>query len=196
MPRRGTIRFTQRSAALAIAAGLTLTTTSCAGPDRSQQPQHKTAATNAGATPSGTGPNTQQEKAPAPLADLKGQSGLALSLTSANRDRAGYLTLYATLRNTASHTTVVPAELRGTERAIVKTGQSLAGATLVDFTENKRYYVLRDTDHRPLTTTGLSTLRAGESVDVFMQFPAPPTSTTTVGFQLPLFDTATIKITG
>ncbi|MFD3842398.1 hypothetical protein ACFWWC_40050 [Streptomyces sp. NPDC058642] len=127
---------------------------------------------------------------------LKAQNGLSLSLTSATRDRTGYLTIHATLRNNAQHTTVVPAELRGTERDVVKRGPSLAGATVTDFTQNKRYYVLRDTDHRPLTTTGLNTLKAGESVRVFMQFPAPPASTTTVGFHLPLFDTATIKITG
>lgn len=196
MPRRATPGFTRRPAALAIAAGLAFTLTSCAGADRSQQPHQKTAATTTGTTTAGTGVGTQQEKTRAPLAQLKGVNGLALALTSATRDRAGYLTIHATLRNNAHHTTVIPAELRGTERAIVKTGQSLAGATLVDFTEDKRYYVLRDTDHRPLTTTGLSTLKAGESVRVFMQFPAPPASTTTVGFQLPLFDTTTIKITG
>lgn len=196
MPRRATPAFTRRPAALTIAAALALTTTSCAGPDHSQQPHHKTAATTTGTTTAGTDVGTQQDKAPAPLAQLKGVNGLALSLTSATRDQAGYLTIHATLRNNANHTTVVPAELRGTEKAVVKTGQSLAGATLVDFTEDKRYYVLRDTDDRPLTTTGLNTLKAGESVRVFMQFPAPPASTTTVDFQLPLFDTATIKITG
>lgn len=197
MPRRATPGFTRRPAALAIAAALALATTSCAGPDNSPQSHHKTAAaTTTATTTAGTGVGTQQEKTRAPLAQLKGVNGLALALTSATRDRAGYLTIHATLRNNAHHTTVIPAELRGTERAIVKTGQSLAGATLVDFTEDKRYYVLRDTDHRPLTTTGLSTLKAGESVSVFMQFPAPPATTTTVGFQLPLFDTTTIKITG
>ncbi|MFD7283650.1 hypothetical protein ACFV80_43335 [Streptomyces sp. NPDC059862] len=67
----------------------------------------------------------------------------------------------------------------------------------MDFARSKRYYVLRDTDGNPLTTTGLSTLKvAGESVWVFMQFPVPPARTTTVGFQLPLFDTADIKISG
>ncbi|MGW7208444.1 hypothetical protein [Streptomyces sp. NPDC054837] len=196
MPRRATARFTRRSAALTITAGLAFTMTNCAGADHSPQSHQKTAATTAAATASGSGPRTQQEKAAAPLAELKAQNGLSLSLTSATRDRAGYLTIHATLRNNAHHTTVVPAELRGTERDVVKRGSSLAGATVTDFTENKRYYVLRDTDHRPLTTTGLNTLKAGESVRVFMQFPAPPASTTTVGFHLPLFDTATIKITG
>lgn len=89
---------------------------------------------------------------------------------------------------------MVPAELRGNELEVLRTGPSLGGATVVDFAQHKRYYVLRDTDGRPLTTTGLTTLKADESVHVFMRFPAPPMSTTTVGFQLPLFDTANINI--
>ncbi|MEU5894550.1 hypothetical protein ABZ835_48510 [Streptomyces sp. NPDC047461] len=196
MPTGATARFTRRSAALTIAAGLAFTTASCADADRRPQPHEKAAVTTPAATASGSGPRTQQNKTAAPLAQLKGVNGLSLSLTSATRDRAGCLTIHAALRNNARHTTVVPAELRGTERDVVKRGPSLAGATVVDFTQNKRYYVLRDTDHRPLTTTGLNTLTAGQSVEVFMQFPAPPAGTTTVGFHLPLFDTATIKITG
>ncbi|MFG2794154.1 hypothetical protein [Streptomyces sp. NPDC048419] len=92
--------------------------------------------------------------------------------------------------------TVVPAELRGDELAVYRTGPSLASATVVDFDHAKRYYVLRDSSRHPLTTTGLSTLKPGESVRVFMQFPAPPASTSTVGLQLPTFDTANIKIGG
>ncbi|WP_406451401.1 hypothetical protein [Streptomyces sp. NBC_01622] len=120
-----------------------------------------------------------------------------MTITSAERDPvAGYLTVRGNLKNDGAGTVVVPAELRGNELDVLRTGPSLGGATVVDFSQHKRYYVLRDTDGRPLTTTGLSTLKAGESVHVFMQFPAPPTSTTTIGFQLPLFDTANIKISG
>jgi hypothetical protein len=73
---------------------------------------------------------------------------------------------------------------------------SLGGATLVDAASKKRYYVLRDTDGRPLTTTGFSSLQPGESLAVFVQFPAPPTSTADVTFQLPTFASATIQISG
>ncbi|WP_323183699.1 hypothetical protein [Streptomyces prunicolor] len=119
-----------------------------------------------------------------------------MTITSAERNRAGCLTVSGDLKNDGASTAVVPAELRGNELDVLRTGPSLGGATVVDFAQRKRYYVLRDTDGRPLTTTGLSTLKVGESVHVFMQFPAPPTSTTTVGFQLPLFGTANIKISG
>lgn len=44
----------------------------------------------------------------------------------------------------------------------------------MDSKGKKRYYVLRDTDGRPLTTTNFPALKAGESLPVFMQFPAPP----------------------
>lgn len=179
----------RRLAALAITAGLVLGVAACS--DGSQQQDRALAAAS---DASSSAPRPQEGRSSAPLAELQGQNGLALTITSAERDPAGYLTVRGDLKNDASEVTVVPAELRGNELEVLRTGPSLAGATLVDFTQNKRYYVLRDTDGRPLTTTGLSTLKAGEKVRVFMQFPAPPASTTTVGFQLPLFDTANIKI--
>ncbi|ALO10769.1 hypothetical protein AQF52_5175 [Streptomyces venezuelae] len=37
-------------------------------------------------------------------------------------------------------------------------------------------------------------LGAGKSAPVFMQFPAPPASTTEVSFQLPTFEPATLKL--
>ncbi|MET7685202.1 hypothetical protein [Streptomyces sp. NPDC005423] len=145
---------------------------------------------------SGSASREQQGLASTPLAELQGQNDLTLTITSAERDPAGYLTVRGDLRNDGSQPAVVPAELRGDELAVLKTGPSLAGATVTDFAQRKRYYVLRDTSGHPLTMTGLTTLKAGEDVDVFMQFPAPPASTTKVGFQLPLFDTATITISG
>jgi len=78
----------------------------------------------------------------------------------------------------------------------MKNGQSFGGATLVDPKGKKRYYVLRDTDGRPLTTTGVQSVKPGETIPVFMQFPAPPSNTSEVSFQLPTFPTATISISG
>ncbi|WP_435059353.1 hypothetical protein [Streptomyces sp. bgisy060] len=40
----------------------------------------------------------------------------------------------------------------------------------------------------------MSILPAGASEVVFMQFPAPPASTTEVSFQLPTFEPATLKL--
>jgi len=181
----------KRLAALTITAGLGLGVAGCS--NGSPQQGGTLAATSA---PGQSAPREQLVRAGEPLADLQGQNGLSLTITSADRDPAAYLTVRGDLKNDGAETAVVPAELRGDELAVLRTGPSLAGATVTDFGLHKRYYVLRDTSGHPLTTTGLSTLKAGESVHVFMQFPAPPARTTTVGFQLPLFDTATIKISG
>ncbi|MFJ8273880.1 hypothetical protein ACIQ8G_26960 [Streptomyces sp. NPDC094154] len=188
MTSRDTTAFGRRLTALAIAVGLGLGVSACSGGGRDQD---RTAAA-ASKVGSGSAPH-EQLQTDRPLAELQGQGDLSLTITSARRDPAGYVTVRGDLKNDASTVAVVPAELRGDELKVLRTGPSLGGATLVDFAHKKRYYVLRDTEGRPLTTTGLSTLKAGESAHVFMQFPTPPSNS--VGFQLPLFDTANIKIT-
>ncbi|MBK6013531.1 hypothetical protein [Streptomyces sp. MBT53] len=191
MSTRLTAATGRRLAALTITAVLGLGAAGCSN----GSPQHGGAP--AAATAHGeSAPREQLVRTGDPLTELQGQNGLSLTITSARRDPAAYLTVRGDLKNDGSQTAVVPAELRGDELDVLRTGPSLAGATVTDFEQHKRYYVLRDTSGHPLTTTGLSTLKAGESVRVFMQFPAPPATTTTVGFQLPLFDTATIKISG
>ncbi|WP_024759414.1 hypothetical protein [Streptomyces exfoliatus] len=128
------------------------------------------------------------------LVVLKGAKGLELAINSAERDAGGFLTVKGRLKNTSTSVLVLPAEMRGDETEVVKHGKSLGGATLIDSAGKKRYYVLRDTDGRPLTTSALDSLGPGKSTAVFMQFPAPPASTTEVSFQLPTFEPATLKL--
>ncbi|MFF4171267.1 hypothetical protein [Streptomyces sp. NPDC001744] len=141
---------------------------------------------------------TQAPKAPEQstetLAVLKGQEGLELAITLATRDAGGFLTVKGVLKNAGSGAAVLSGLVRGNETEVMKHGNSLGGATLVDSVAKKRYYVLRDTDGRPLATTGLSILPVGETAAVFMQFPAPPASTTEVSFQLPTFEPATLTL--
>lgn len=194
MRRWGTTGFRRHLATAGVAVGLALGLAGCSDSGSSVRQDRAVAAALEGGSTSSHG---QQEQAAVPQAELAGRDDLVLTITAAERDRAAsYLTVRGELTNEGAETAVIPAALRGSEPDVLRTGSSLAGATLIDFSARKRYYVLRDTDGRPLTTTGLSTLRAGESTRVFMQFPAPPPSTTTVGFQLPLFDTANIAISG
>jgi hypothetical protein len=119
-----------------------------------------------------------------------------LKITAAQRDSGGFVTVSGDLKNDGSKTVNVPAQLSGNETEIIRNGSSLGGATLVDSKGKKRYYVLRDTEGRPLTTSNLPALKAGESLPVFMQFPAPPANATEVTFQLPMFSAASIEISG
>jgi hypothetical protein len=130
------------------------------------------------------------------LAELKGPDGILLQVISAQRDSGGFVTVNGNLKNDGAKSAVIPSQMSGDETEIIKHGQSLGGATLVDAQGKKRYYVLRDTDGRPLTTVGLTTIEAGQTLPVFMQFPSPPTNTTEVTLQLPTFSSALIKISG
>ncbi len=190
------IRFTTRArrgmVGLTIVAGLALGMVGCGGGGDDKKPEASASATDKG----GSQPSAQETQADEPLAELKGSNGLLLQVTSAERDSGGFVTVSGTLKNDGAERITVPAAVRGDETEILRHGMSLGGATLVDSKAKKRYYVLRDTDGRPLTTTGFSSLKSGESLAVFLQFPAPPTDTTDVTFQLPTFAAATIQISG
>lgn len=187
MERRGTVAVVAVAAAALFLAG-------CGGdgnPKADKPAVTKTASQKGTTPPQGT---PEVEEPIETLAVLKGQDGFELSIYSAARDAGGFMTLKGALKNTSSKGRAVPDNVRGDETEVLKHGTSLGGATLVDAAGKKRYYVLRDTDGRPLTTTGLGIVSAGDSVEVFMQFPAPPASTTEVSFQLPTFEPATLKL--
>ncbi|MGW1149930.1 hypothetical protein ACWD45_01525 [Streptomyces rubiginosohelvolus] len=131
----------------------------------------------------------------AKLAEIRGD-GLVMTIHQAKRDSGGFITLQASIKNegTQSKNTTAWA---GTETALLaKNPNSVAGATLVDKVGKKRYYILRDTENRCLCTTGIPPLLAGKTTSVFMQFPAPPETTTEVDFTLPTFATTSVKISG
>lgn len=181
-------------AAVVVAAVLALTLAGCGGGDdkKSNEPQE----------PSASQPQDGGSKAPVPssapptqvLATLNGESGIVLTVNAASRDQGGFMTVSGQIKNTSpddfTHTTA----WRGNE--LTSSGESVAGATLVDKSGKKRYYVLRDTDGRCLCTTGISNINAGQTVPFFAQFPMPPATTTEVDFTIPTFATGTIKISG
>ncbi|MET9432648.1 hypothetical protein [Streptomyces sp. NPDC006551] len=179
-------------AAVALAAGLALVVTGCGGEEEPTKGQ-AVASTTASKSDDGK-EGAQSEAPPEVLAVLKGQDGLELTIHEAKRDVGGFLTVTGNLKNTSDSAATITSQVSGDETEILKHGSSFGGATLVDSVAKKRYYVLRDTDGRPLTTTGLSSLGKGRSTNIFMQFPAPPANTTEVTFQLPTFRPGTIKL--
>ncbi|MER7835483.1 hypothetical protein ABTY98_06095 [Streptomyces sp. NPDC096040] len=192
------IRFTAKArrgaVALMVATGLAVGVAGCGGggDDKGDKPQSPASASK----DSGSNPSAQEGQSQAPLAELRGTDGLLLQVISAQRDSGGFVTVNGNLKNDGANSVVIPAQVSGDETEIVKHGFSLGGATLVDSKGKKRYYVLRDTDGRPLTSIGISNVDAGQTIPVFMQFPAPPTDTTEVTLQLPTFSSGTIQISG
>ncbi|MGC9535582.1 hypothetical protein [Streptomyces sp. UG1] len=191
------IRFTTKArrgmVAMTVAAGLALGVAGCGGGgDDDKKPEKSASAPQ----DRGSDPSAQEGQSDTPLAEMKGASGLLLQVTSAERDSGGFVTVSGTLKNDGAQRVTVPAAVRGDETEILRHGMSLGGATLVDSKDKKRYYVLRDTDGRPLTTTGFTSLKAGESLAVFIQFPSPPSGSSEVTLQLPTFASAPITISG
>ncbi|MER7973758.1 MULTISPECIES: hypothetical protein [unclassified Streptomyces] len=190
------IRFTGKArrgmVALTVAAGLAVGAAGCGGGGDDAKPHASSSASRTG----GSDPSAQEGQSDTPMAELKGPDGLVLQIASAKRDNGGFVTVSGELKNDGAKTVTLPAQLSGNETEIIRNGRSLGGATLVDSQGKKRYYVLRDTDGRPLTTTGITSVKSGETVPVFMQFPAPPGGTDDVSFQMPMFAPADISISG
>ncbi|MFJ3900792.1 hypothetical protein [Streptomyces sp. NPDC090025] len=193
MSVRQTTKTVRGVVAAAVVVGLGLGLAGCGGDDPA--PSKPTKATSAPAK-NGAGGNTQpQSQEPDQvLGTTKGPNGFEIVINSAERDAGGFITIKGTLKNTANDPQAIPAGVQGDETEVVEHGDSFGGATLVDLKEKKRYYVLRDTEGRPLTTTGLNIVAAGATAPVFMQFPAPPATTGEVSFQLPTFTPTTIKL--
>ncbi|MFC8790284.1 hypothetical protein [Streptomyces cinereoruber] len=187
------VRYARRGLASLAVASVALLAVGC-GSDEKPKADKPAAVTTA---PSKTQEGQEQpsaDESTEELAVLKGQKGLELTVNSVERDAGGFITVKGRLRNAAETVSAIPPQTSGDETEVVKHGTSLGGASLVDSVGKKRYYVLRDTDGRPLTTIGLDSLGPGKSTAVFMQFPAPPASTTEVSFQLPTFEPATLKL--
>ncbi|MGP3638342.1 hypothetical protein ACTU45_34380 [Streptomyces sp. 24-1644] len=183
-------------AAVLLAATLTLSMAACGSDDgngKGKEPSSSSAPAKSKDTGSPSGetlPDTSQV-----LVTVKGDKGIDLILHVAKRDEGGFLTLTGEFKNTTGSRVVTPVQWSGQEEAVARTGPSLAAMTLVDSQDKKRYYVLRDTDNRPLTTTSYdSGIDAGKSLPFFAQFPAPAQTTTKVDLQFPGFTTATIEI--
>ncbi|MEV5355162.1 hypothetical protein [Streptomyces sp. NPDC052693] len=191
------IRFTAKArrgmVTLTLAAGLAVGVAGCSGGDGEDKKPNASAPASKGG---GSQPSAQEGQSDTPLVEVKGTEGLLLQITSASRDAGGFVTVSGNLKNDGDKSAVVPSQMSGDETEVIKHGPSMGGATLVDSKGKKRYYVLRDTDGRPLTTTGFGTLEAGQTLPVFMQFPAPPANTTDVTLQVPTFSSGTIKISG
>ncbi|WCN03001.1 hypothetical protein [Streptomyces sp. M92] len=192
MSIRCTAKTRRGMAALTVVAGLALGVAGCGGGGNDdKKPEASSSASSGGES----GPSAQQGTDDS-LAEVKGEDGLVLTISSAARDAGGFVTVSGEIKNDGAEAARVPIQTRGDETEIMRHGGSLGGATLVDSGNKKRYYVLRDTDGRPLTTTDMPRIKPGASIPVFMQFPAPPADTTKVTFQLPTFAAAPIEISG
>lgn len=183
--------------AVALAAAAAITLAGCGGgggggdkkaddkPSTPASASTKSAAGGGGDTPSAT---------PTPvLAQIKGEKDIEVTINSAVRDPGGFVTVQGVVVNNGTKIFNADSWV-GNETQLAPSGASVAGAVLVDEAGKKRYYVLRDTDGKCLCTMKLLSIQPKETRPFFAQFPAPPTATTEVEFELPTMPPAKITI--
>ncbi len=205
MSMRRTTTTRRAMAAVSMTAALALALAGC-GDGGGEEPGTEGSGTpSAPASPSAEDKGeTQQEDTAAgesvdpdvKLAETRGQGGLVLVVNEVKRDSGGFLTVQGTITNEGDQARTTSGWAGSEVNIVNKNPNSVAGATLVDKAGKKRYYVLRDTDSRCLCTTAITSLAPGKKAPIFMQFPAPPQSTTEVDFTLPTFATTSLKISG
>lgn len=199
MSIRRTTKSRRAVAAASMAAVLALVVTGCGGDDGGTAKDPGSSSAKPSDGDKGAKEDTaagDQVDQNAKLAQVNGRDGLTLVVNEVKRDSGGFVTVSGVIKNGGDGVRS-GGQWAGTESTVLaKNPNSVAGATLVDKVGKKRYYILRDTDGRCLCTTGLSAIQPGKSVSVFMQFPAPPETSTEVDFTLPTFATASLKISG
>jgi hypothetical protein len=177
-----------------IAGGLLLTATGCGGGDDDTS-RHNTSSSAPAEQDDNDGRHEPREPQPGTvLAEVEGQNGLTLAITSAIRDGGGFVTVEGTVTNNTGAVWVA-ADWRSEETELAKNGGSVSGAGLIDQRGKKKYLVLRDTAGRCLCTrfTG-GGVRDGATSQWFAQFPAPPEGTDKVDFQVGSMPPASIDL--
>lgn len=194
MDLRHTMKGRRALAAVAITTGLLLTVSGCGGGDGGDKPNGASSSSQSSKSDSGSKPQASQTQSQeAALAEVKG-GDITLTITSAVRDQGDYVTVSGKVTNGGGQFWIA-SNWRGDERELSGNGASLAGASLIDSKGKKKYLVLRDTQGRCLCTKfDGGGVEAGQSADWFAQFPAPPTDTTTVDFQVGSMPPASITI--
>ncbi|MFE2532314.1 hypothetical protein [Streptomyces sp. NPDC059371] len=192
MDLRHTMKGRRVMAAVAISTGLLLTVSGCGGGDGGDKPKAASSSSRSGAEGGAkqASPTASQDQV---LAEVKGDSGITLAVTSAKRDQGGFVTVEGTVTNNTDNVWIA-ADWRGDERELSKNGASIAGASLIDQKGKKKYLILRDTSGRCLCTQFTGGVRQGESTQWFAQFPAPPAGTSAVDFQVGSMPPASIEI--
>lgn len=190
--RRATRPRKRITATVAVTTGLVLAVAGCSGGGDDGDEGKKPGDTQQENNPDGGTVDTGKV-----LAEVKGGKGgdLTLTINSAERDDSGFTTFKGTLKNEGPTVAVLPG-WASEESELQDNGLSMAGATMVDKKGKKRYFILRDTNGHCLCTRFTGGFEQGETSEWFAQFPAPPSSTAKVDFQVADMPSATVKLSG
>jgi hypothetical protein len=186
--RRSRLRAAMTAGAMLL--GMAMTLSACSGDDGRGSSDKPSAV----ASQDQAGESGRSSKSDDPLAEVRGDDDITLTVTSAVREDGGFVTVSGTLTNGGDKLWLRPSWSGDESQLRAKNGASMAGANLVDKKGRKRYLILRDTEGRCLCTVFRSGLQPGETTNWYTQFPAPPKNHDKVDFQIADMPPATITL--
>ena len=144
-----------------------------------QKAAENASAPNAPAAPAGT--------AAVVIATADGEkAGTRVDITELKRSSDNNLTLKFAMVNDGAEPLTFNYDYGDPEHSI-KDFNSIGGVTLVDGTNKKKYFVVRDTEDTCLCSRGLKDIPAKSRANVWAKFPAPPDDVQKISIVIPHF---------
>lgn len=196
MSIRRTRKGRKGMAVAAITAGLVLTVAGCSGDGDGGDEGKSKAPSEQKNDEDKSGQEPEADTGGEPLAQVKGGSGISLSISTAKREEGGFVTVTGEVKNNGNKFWSGVAWKSDESEVGSANPASLAAAKLVDKQGKKRYYILRDTEGRCLCTSFKGGMQPGDSKTWYAQFPAPPEGNDKVDFQIADLPTASITVSG
>src|SRR4051794_7399776 len=123
-----TMRGRRLLTTVAITTGLLVTVAGCGGGGDEEK---KTTSSAPAKSDSDGKEEPEASQSDTPLAEVKGEGGVTLTVSSADRDEGGFVTVQGTVTNGTGRAWSV-GDWRGDERELASNGGSMAGASLID----------------------------------------------------------------
>ena len=144
-------------------------------------------ATTTTAAPAPAPVATAAPATPAAIATAEGEKrGLSVAVTELKRTSGGTLSLKLTFINGSGDIMGFDYNYVEANNGTIDFG-SIGGVQLIDPVGKKKYFVARDSEGRCICSQGLRDAAAGESVNVWAKFPAPPDDVTKISVVIPHF---------
>jgi hypothetical protein len=182
---------TQLLVSISLAAALAVTGCS----NKEAPPAPAAAPTSAAPAQPPAAPAAATPVAPAPsstpaVATADGETpGIKAEIQELKRNSGGTVTLKLTLVNGSSKDLGFGYDFGDPDHHI-KDHSSVGGISLIDAVNKKKYLVARDSEDTCLCSRGLNQVSAGERLNVWAKFPAPPDDVQKINVSIPHFSPA------
>jgi hypothetical protein len=115
--------------------------------------------------------------------------GIKAEIQELKRNSGGTVTLKLTLINGSSKDLGFGYDFGDSDHHI-KDFASVGGISLIDAVNKKKYLVARDSEDTCLCSRGVNSVAAGERLNVWAKFPAPPDDVQKINVSIPHFSPA------